>query len=191
MHSHPLGRSEATPTPCPTTTPFNAFRPVPGGALYTVFTATLGLIKGLSVSRLGCEPRTPGHSRGCVLQGRSWAQRGLPHPGARSECPLWDPGHCHPLRPTSRSSLLPVVTCQLGGPSVPQANGCRGVCRVGQLHLVFRSTGGPACPCVAGGGFCVTHPAEEETEIQSVKGIWLKMYSFSWGLNLGLLDTRL
>lgn len=110
MHSHPLGRSEATPTPCPTTTPFNAFRPVPGGALYTVFTATLGLIKGLSVSRLGCEPRTPGHSRGRVLQGRGWAQRGLPHPGAQS-------AHCGAQVTATPSAQRRGPACCLSSPT--------------------------------------------------------------------------
>lgn len=99
MHSHPLGRSEATPTPCPTTTPFNAFRPVPGGALYTVFTATLGLIKGLSVSRLGCEPRTPRpQQRACPARAKLGSE-GPPAPWCTVRVPTVGPRSLPPPPP--------------------------------------------------------------------------------------------
>lgn len=188
----PLGGLRPRPLPARRPRPSMLSVPYREEPCKSVFTATLGLIKGLSVSRLRCEPRTPGHSRGCVLQGRSWARRGLLHPGARSGCLPWDPGHCHPLCPTSRSGYrVAVEHLPAWGTLCSPGRQLLWGLQVGQLHLVFRSTGGPACPRVSGSGFCVTHPAEEETDSKCQRNLAKDVHSFSWGLNLGLLDTRL
>lgn len=60
-HSCPLGSSEATP--------FNAFGAVPEERCKHVFTATLGLIKGFSVSCLGVNQGPPATTEGVSCKG--------------------------------------------------------------------------------------------------------------------------
>lgn len=191
-HSCPLGSSEATP--------FNAFGAVPEERCKHVFTATLGLIKGFSVSCLGVNQGPPATTEGVSCKGAA----GL----GGASCTLVCGQGAHRGAQALPPCLPDFAVWLLGCPGTAiQPAACRHLpawgtlCSPGRWLLRGLQAGaappglqehrGPCLPTCTRRWLLRHHPTEEETDSKCQRNSAKDVHGFRWGLNLGLLDTRL